>query len=73
MIICPLPSTSILDSLLCSGRFRPELRNDGIVGAKEDGVELREGVKWLRLGMFLGKEEFALKYREIIRCPERKC
>lgn len=40
------------------------------MGVKEDGIELREGVKWLRLGMFLGKGEFALKYREIIRAQK---
>lgn len=41
------------------------------MGVKEDGIELREGViKWLRLGMFLGTGEFALKYREIIRAQK---
>lgn len=66
MIICPLPSTSILNSPLCSRCLGRSLETMVLWGAKEDGVELKEGVKWLRLGIFLGKEEFALKYREII-------
>lgn len=49
-------------------------------GAKEDGVELKEGVKWLRLGIFLGKgicikiqRNYLMPRKKMLIATEKRC